>query len=68
MIRLAAWLLLRYLESGAIVGIADSPSERLNPPKLVAPGAPPVLAFRTFDANDRGHFGSLGLMTDDAGH
>jgi len=54
--------------SGRIVNISESPSERLSPPKLIAPGAPPVLSFRYFDASDRGRFGNLGLMTDDAGH
>ena len=54
--------------SGRVVGISEPPSERLSPPRLIAPGAPPVLSFRYFDANDRGRFGSLGLMTDDAGH
>jgi len=76
MIRLAALLLFlapatllkQFIESGRIVGIADSPSERLNPPLLLAPGAPPLLSFRTLDANERGRFGDLGLMTDDAGH
>jgi hypothetical protein len=70
---LAAPLLLLLLaanfeESGQIVGLADSPSDRLNAPHLIAPGAPPVLSFRYFDASDRGRFGNLGLMTDDAGH
>lgn len=55
-------------ESGRMVGLATTPSERLNPPHLIAPGQPPVLTFRTFDATDRGRFGALGLMTDDAGH
>ena len=55
-------------ESGRVVGVAESPSERLNPPAWVAPGAPPVLRFRYFDASDRGRFGDLGLMMDDAGH
>jgi hypothetical protein len=76
MIRIAAFLLFfapvdftdSLAESGILVGLADSPSERLSPPHLLAPGAPPVLAFRYFDASDRGRFGSLGLMTDDAGH
>jgi hypothetical protein len=58
----------RLLESGRIAGLADSPSERLAPPPRLAPGAPPVLRFRYFDATDRGRFGNLGLMTDDAGH
>jgi hypothetical protein len=54
--------------SGRVVDMADSPSGRLAPPPLLAPGAPPVLSFRYFDASDRGRFGNLGLMTDDAGH
>ena len=54
--------------SGRVVGMSEPPSERLAPPRLIAPGAPPVLSFRYFDASDRGRFGNLGLMTDDAGH
>ena len=54
--------------SGRVVNISEPPSERLSPPRLIAPGASPVLSFRTFDATDRGRFGNLGLMTDDAGH
>jgi hypothetical protein len=54
--------------SGQIAGLCDSPSERLNGSGLIAPGEPPVLSFRYFDASDRGRFGNLGLMTDDAGH
>jgi hypothetical protein len=54
--------------SARAVDMSEPPSERLSPPLLIAPGAPPVLSFRYFDANDRGRFGNLGLMTDDAGH
>ena len=60
--------LILFLLSGRAVKSLDSPSERLAPPHLIAPGAPPVLSFRYFDATDRGRFGNLGLMTDDAGH
>ncbi len=60
--------LAEFEDSGRIVGIAESPSDRLNGGGLIAPGAPPVLSFRYFDASDRGRFGNLGLMTDDAGH
>ncbi len=73
MIRFAIALLL--LAPGALpdpgelaVQAGETLSERLNPPALYAPGAPPVLSFRYFDASDRGRFGNLGLMTDDAGH
>lgn len=76
MIRIAFALLLlapgtlfeEIEQSGRIVGIAASPSERVNPPTLIAPGAPPILSFRVFDSKDRGRLGDLGLMTDDAGH
>ena len=54
--------------SSRIASIGPTPSERVSPPKLIAPGAPPILSFRYFDASDRGRFGNLGLMTDDAGH
>lgn len=73
MIRLAMALLLLAPAtlpdlSELLVQAGESPSERLNPMQLYAPGAPPVLSFRYFDASDRGRFGNLGLMTDDAGH
>lgn len=55
-------------QSGRVVDMVEAPSHRLRPPVLVSPGAPPVLSFRYFDAADRGRFGNLGLMTDDAGH
>lgn len=55
-------------DSGRVVECAESPSDRLSPPRMIAPGAPPILSFRTFDATERGRFGSMGLMTDDAGH
>jgi hypothetical protein len=68
MIPLMALLIGEIVLSGRVVDISEPLSERLSPPLLIAPGAPPVLSFRYFDANDRGRFGSLGLMTDDAGH
>ena len=68
MILFIALLIDAMALSERVVGISDSPSERLSPLALLAPGAPPVLSFRYFDASDRGRFGNLGLMTDDAGH
>ena len=68
MILFLALLLEIFSMSGRVVAIGESPSDRLSPPRLIAPGAPPVLSFRYFDASDRGRFGNLGLMTDDAGH
>lgn len=54
--------------SGRVTEIGESPSERLAPARMIAPGAPPVLSFRYFDASERGRFGNMGLMIDDAGH
>ena len=67
MIWIAA-LLFFWAPSGLFDRLAESPSERLAPPRQLAPGAPPILSFRYFDASDRGRVGNLGLMTDDAGH
>jgi len=67
-IPLLALLIEAIVISGRVVDISEPPSERLSPPRLISPGAPPVLSFRYFDATDRGRFGNLGLMTDDAGH
>ena len=68
MIPVIALLIEAIALSGQVVAMMESPSERVSPPQLIAPGAPPVLSFRYFDAADRGRFGNLGLMTDDAGH
>ncbi|MGO9258544.1 MAG: hypothetical protein ACLQU1_19835 [Bryobacteraceae bacterium] len=68
MIEVIALLIQAIALSGRVVDMSEPPSERLSPPMLIAPGAPPVLSFRYFDASDRGRFGNLGLMTDDAGH
>jgi hypothetical protein len=58
----------RIALSGRVVE-AQPISERLRDPLLeIAPGAPPLLAFRYFDGADRHRFGKLDLMVDDAGH
>jgi hypothetical protein len=48
--------------------LGESNSDRLAPPRLIAPGAPPLLAFRYFEGKDRHRFGQLDLVLDDAGH
>ena len=68
MILLISILLEAISVSGRVVDISEPPSERVSPPKVIAPGSPPVLSFRYFDAADRGRFGNLGLLMDDAGH
>lgn len=48
--------------------LGESNSERVAVKRLIAPGAPPLLAFRYFDGKDRHRFGQLDLVLDDAGH
>lgn len=61
-------LIKEIAQSGAIVEIAESPNKVADPRKQIAPGAPPLLSFRYFQGSDRGRFGNLDLMLDDAGH
>ena len=55
-------------ESGRIVEIATSPSERAGPRPQIAPGAPPLVSFRMFEGQMRHRFSNLDLVMDDAGH
>jgi hypothetical protein len=63
-----AGLVEQVAASGQVVGIAASPSERLASPAQIAPGAPPLVAFRAIDGRLRHRFGDLDLVLDDAGH
>lgn len=54
--------------SGQVVEIAVSPSERVAPAPQIAPGAPPLLAFRYYEGQARHRFTGTELMLDDAGH
>ena len=61
-------LLVKLTASGRMVSIAESPSQRIARGPLIAPGQPPLLAFRYFEGKDRRHFTGLDLVLDDAGH
>jgi hypothetical protein len=54
--------------SGRVLEIGETSSSRLRPAVSLAPGAPPILAFRYFDGLARHRFGDLDLVMDDAGH
>jgi hypothetical protein len=56
------------IESGRVVEIAAPPSQRLEQPPKIAPGAPPMVSFRLFDGKMRHRFSNLDLVMDDAGH
>ena len=54
--------------SGQVLEIGISPSARVSPPRQIAPGAPPLLAFRYYEAQQRHRLSNSELMLDDAGH
>jgi len=54
--------------SGQVVEIGKTPSERVAPPVQIAPGPPPLLSFRYYEAQQRHRFSNTELMLDDAGH
>ena len=61
--------LLREIErSGRLGLIGVNASDRLGPIGRLAPGDPPMLAFRYLEDRRRHRFGELDLMMDDAGH
>jgi hypothetical protein len=62
----AAAALLRVTADPMTLG--ETNSDRVAVQRLIAPGAPPLLAFRYFEGKDRHRFGQLDLVLDDAGH
>ena len=61
-------LLEAILSGGRTELIGVRSRERLVPLGRLAPGDPPVLAFRYLEDRRRHRFGELDLMMDDAGH
>ena len=53
---------------GRVLALAQPTSERLTITDAIAPGAPPILAFRYLDGRQRGRFTGIDLVLDDAGH
>ena len=54
--------------SGRVLEIGQTPSERVAPPPQIAPGRPPLLSFRYYEAQQRHRVSNTELMLDDAGH
>ena len=54
--------------SGRVQEIGENGQRLADPRTQIAPGAPPLLAFRYFQGADRHRFGKLDVMLDDAGH
>jgi hypothetical protein len=62
-------ILIRQVSlSGRVLEIGTAGSERLSPPREIAPGAPPLVSFRFFEGRERHRFSGLELVIDDAGH
>ena len=61
-------LIREVADSGSVLEAADRQARVADPRLLLAPGVPPLLSFRYFQGADRGRFGKLDLMLDDAGH
>ena len=53
---------------GQVLEIGITPSARVSPPRQIAPGAPPLLAFRYYEAQQRHRLSNSELMLDDAVH
>lgn len=51
-------------QSGRVLSITKSLDDHIR----IAPGTPPILAFRYLDGRQRGRFGGFDLVLDDAGH
>ncbi|HET8547991.1 MAG TPA: hypothetical protein VFL57_08305 [Bryobacteraceae bacterium] len=61
-------LIENIAQSGRVLEIGEAGERLADPRKQVAPGAPPLLAFRYFEGAERHRFGNLDLILDDAGH
>ena len=73
------WLVLLIVQTGSIVSeasagsarcvtLAESPSARVAPQRLIAPGPPPILSFRYYEGRTHHRYGNIDLVLDDAGH
>jgi len=61
-------LVREIANSGCVLEAGDREARVADPRLRLAPGVPPMLSFRYFQGADRGRFGKLDLMLDDAGH
>lgn len=61
-------LVAEIAQSGRILTLAERPADRLGSVARLAPGRPPVFAFRYIEGARKHRFGNLNLVMDDAGH
>ncbi len=55
-------------DSGRCVALAESPDQRVEDKREIAPGPPPILSFRFYEGKQHHRFGNGELLLDDAGH
>jgi hypothetical protein len=58
-------LIAEIARSGRVLDLSE---DTVAPPPRLAPGPPPLLAFRYFSGAEKHRFGNLDVMLDDAGH
>lgn len=61
-------LIKEVAESGRCADLSERPDTRVSPPRMVAPGPPPLLSFRYYEGKLHHGFDNADLMLDDAGH
>jgi hypothetical protein len=61
-------LLQEIADSGRCADLVESPDQRVAAPPAIAPGPPPLIAFRYYEGKMHNRFGNAELMLDDAGH
>ncbi|MGI9072180.1 MAG: hypothetical protein ACR2JB_12910 [Bryobacteraceae bacterium] len=61
-------LIKEVAESGRCADLSQDPGARVSPSRIVAPGLPPLLSFRYYEAKLHHGFDNTDLMLDDAGH
>jgi len=61
-------LIREIANSGRVIEAGERQARLADPRSLLAPGIPPLLSFRYFQGAERGRFGKLDVMLDDAGH
>jgi len=64
----ASVLIQQLTESGWVLSLGQSASERVSPAPQVAPGRPPLLEFRYLNEVSKYGLDRLRLVVDDAGH
>lgn len=57
-------ILAEIIRSGQVVTLTKELDDGIR----LAPGAPPLLAFRYLEGKERGRHSGLDLVVDDAGH